>query len=557
MDYEAKFNEVNELYESEKAKKEKANVKLRSYKDKILKCAACITQLKNSRFILAKTVKEYSENIPKWQNDIIKASKVLDNQINELNSENLTLKAKLLDLGKQLTEVTVSKMDNSDSQITVLNEEILVLKDQVSNLEQQLRNTTTENSKLIAELDEKRHQLEKNKLIKENLNDVTHQLNELEKLMQTLKEENKYLNDCLHNQTQNNDELDKLNLEIRALESEKSILVKEKLNARDNVVELESQNKVLSDILSKTKTELQFFKSQLHLLTQEKSEFEVNFKSEKESEINMLKCNLMAQQEQFNLLKKEHEGLQDLNGLLKEEVETLKLSLEQPKDDNLSDLNVSLQTDIAKLETKLAAYKQENASLLSEIKEARNKSKEFDDLVAEYEDTKSKLGSYKSENTELLNDMKEINQVLKERGEAITKLQKALSEMDKLVETLDKDRENMNQEKVELLKKNEALESDLKNAEQKTNEKTETALQLNVDLDNAMKNLSEKDEVINTLKEEIDKLKKQQITSGNYHYNCLPIKRSKCHKRSTKFNTFSFVSKQFLKLQFYYSRITE
>ncbi|KAJ8733946.1 hypothetical protein PYW07_014497 [Mythimna separata] len=523
VDYEAKLKEANELYESEKAKKEKANVKLRSYKDKILKCAACINQLKNSRFILAKTVKEYSENIPKWQSDIIKASKVLDNQINELNRENLSLKAKLLELGKQLDEVTQSKMDNSvfDSQITALSEENLVLKDQVSNLEQQLRNSAIENTKLIADLDEKRSQLDENKLLKDNLNECTQQLNnitlqfnELDKSMQTLKKENKKLNDKLQNQTQNSDELEKLNLQVRALESEKSILVKEKLNARDNVVELENQNKVLSDKLSKTKTELQSLKSELDLLTQEKSAFEVKFKSEKEGEINMLKCNLMAQQEQFNLLKKEHEGLQDLNGLLKEEVETLKLSLEQPKDDNLSDLNVSLQTDIVKLVTKLAAYKQENASLLSEIKDARNKSKEFDSLVAEYEDAKSKLASYKSENTELLNEMKEINQVLKERGEAISKLQKAVSEMEKLVETLEKDRENMNQEKVELLKKNEGLESDLKNAEQKTTEKAQTANQLNVDMDNALKTLAQKDEMISNLKEEIDKLRQQQQISS-------------------------------------------
>lgn len=80
-DYESKIKELTQLYENEKSNQEKSNIKLKSYRDKISKCAACINQLKNSRFILSKTVKEYSVNIPKWQNDIIAASVVLDGQL--------------------------------------------------------------------------------------------------------------------------------------------------------------------------------------------------------------------------------------------------------------------------------------------------------------------------------------------------------------------------------------------------------------------------------------------------------------------------------------------
>ncbi|XP_026726174.1 GRIP and coiled-coil domain-containing protein 2-like isoform X1 [Trichoplusia ni] len=524
IDFEAKYNETNELYENEKAKKEKANVKLRSYKDKILKCAGCINQLKNSRFILSKTVKEYSENIPKWQNDIIKASKVLDKQISQLNNENLSLKERLAQLEKELDQVQQIKMNDNetDGQITVLTEENGLLKHKVDTLDQQLTSITNENSYLKSELDEMRSHLEEDKLLKESLNKCTQKLNEmsykyneLESSMQTLKQENETLKQESQNNIQDKDVLDNLNLQIKALESEKSILVKEKLNARDNVVELENQNRILTDKITKLKSELQTVKSQLEYVLQEKEAFEIKFKADRESEVNLLKCNIMAQQEQFNLLKKEHDDLQDLNGLLKEEVETLKLSLEQPKDDNLSDLNVSLQTDIVKLETKLAAYKQENASLLSEIKEARAKSKECDSVMADYEDAKSKLASYKSENTELLNEMKEINQVLKERGEAISKLQKAVSEMEKLVETYEKDRDSVNEEKIQLLKKIETLESEIKDAEQKTNENKEAANYVNQEIENALKNLSLKDGIISSLKEEVERLKQQQIASAD------------------------------------------
>lgn len=272
--------------------------------------------------------------------------------------------------------------------------------------------------------------------------------------------------------------------------------------------------------MEKLKSDLLETKAQYDRLSQEKTILEKKYKSEKESETNNLKCQMMVLQEQYDLLKKEHDNLQDLNGLLKEEVDTLKLSLEQPRPDdneNSSDLNVSLQADIVKLETKLSAYKQENASLLAEVKESRSKIKEFDSLTAEYEDAKSKLSGYKTENTELLNEMKEINQVLKERGEAISKLQKAIAEMERLVETLEKDRDIINQEKEDLQKKVAALESDLQNAEQNTNKKSEVANQILVEKDNALKSLAEKETVIASLKDEVERLKQQQSSSsGKY-----------------------------------------
>lgn len=536
LDYKTKLEEVSQLYETEKAKKEKAYVKLRSYKDKILKCAACINQLKNSRFILSKTVKEYSENIPKWQNDILKASKILDDQINELNRKNIALKEKLFQVENELREVKQNKLNSDDVPLSELTQENISLKQQLDDLKQKLTDSNTDNSKLLGTLDELRCQLEivegklpaqldENKSLKNKLNESTQKLNEisqkydnLQKSIHVLKTENQVLNEKLQTKMEQNEILEHLNLQVKALESEKSILVKEKLSARDSVEEQEKQNRNLSEKLITTKQELQESNEKLEQLTQERKGFEKKIVEEKEGELNILKCNLRAQHEQFHLLKKEHDDLQDLNSLLKEEVETLKLSLEQPKDDgeNLSDLNVSLQADIVKLETKLATYKQENSSLLAEIKDARNKSKEFDSLVVEYEDAKSKLGSYKSENTELLNEMKEINQVLKERGESISKLQKAVTEMEKLVETLEKDRDDTSKEKEELLEKIETLQSDLNDAKLKSSENTEASHQIDVELNNAKKDLITKDAIIVSMKEEIEKLKQQ--SSGRYYY---------------------------------------
>ncbi|RVE50995.1 hypothetical protein evm_004404 [Chilo suppressalis] len=589
--YENKMRELSTLYESEKSRNEKANVKLRSYKDKILKCATCINQLKNSRFILTKTIKEYSENVPKWQNDIIKASQLLENQINQLNSENTKLKEKLIKLEQQLNNITdPQKIEENNSEVSNLHSENAVLKAKINNLErllqlendncakhksevislrsncdllqsqqfeikEQLSKCVKENETLQKDLDS--INTDYKDLIEQQLpshikinNQLTTDLNVIQAKYDTLKNKNTDLmntieklkgeNDKLAKSIQttssNNQFIENMHLQIKALESEKATLVKEKLNARDNVVELENKNKILTEQNDKLKSEITDIKSQLDIISKEKTAVEKTLKTEKENEISKLKCEIIELQEQYGLLKKTHEDLQDLNGLLKEEVENLKLSLEQPRPDdgeNQSDLNVSLQADIVKLETKLAAYKQENASLLTEIKESRAKSKEFDNLAAECDDAKSKLMGYKTENTELLNEMKEINQVLKERGEAISKLQKAVAEMERLIETLEKDRDRVNQEKGILECKVSSLENDLKNAEENTNKRHNDSEQILHEKDAALKALSEKDTMINSLKDEIESLKHQQSSSDlpNEDMSTSTISKAEEHSR--------------------------
>lgn len=536
-EFEDKIKELTQSCESEKNKRDKVNVKLRSYKDKILKCAACINQLKNSRYILTKTVQEYSENIPIWQNDIIKASKVLDDQVNALKNENVSLNVKVLKLEEQLRQATSSGKDFVDEvnidQLDELRSENCQLETQIAKLQQQFKDSSDHNDKIQQELNELKskyeeliqtelslHVAEKKSLKDQitdniiNLNHSTEKNQELIKSLQDLNIEKERLDEAL----QNNDVIESLTFQIKALESEKSTLVKEKLNAKDSVIELENINKELTYQVTNMNTEIQTMKAQLETLVEKKNVLESKHKNNSDSEINMLKCKIMEQQEQFNLMQKDYENMQDLNNLLKEEVETLKFSLEQPKDDSEhSDLNVSLQTDIVKLETKLAAYKQENSSLLIEMKESRNKIKEYDALVSEYDNDKSKLMSYKNENAELLHEMKEINQVLKERGESISKQQKAIGEMERLIETLEMDRNNLNEEKMTLHGKVETLQNELKIVEKKRSENSGIMDQIRQERDHAKKELSGNENLIVTLKDEVEKMKQTPI-SGKHSF---------------------------------------
>ncbi|CAG9575949.1 unnamed protein product [Danaus chrysippus] len=539
-EYEVKIEELKTLYEQEKSKKEKCNIKLRSYKDKILKCATCIHQLKNSRFILAKTVKEYSESIPKWQNEIIKASNALDAQIKVLHDENISLKEKLNE--KENTVSSMSHQTNSlNDEILKLNGEVNELKSQLTELQTSLTESEMTNNNLVEENNDLKlkevefnNQLEENRLCKEKINDLSNQLYEVTAKCTELDKINKELKENRSRQQDNHDDkevLEQFKLQIRALESEKATLVKEKLNVKDNLAELENANKNLSDTVNQMNSQLLELRSQLENVTSEyertKKEFSIN-KEQLEKQIMTEKSSI---KEQYDKLKREYDNLQDLNGLLQEEVETLKLSLEQPKDDtdNLSDLNVSLQADIVKLETKLSAYKQENSSLLSEVKESRNKIKEYDRIVAECEEMKTKLVGYKSENAELLNEMKEINQVLKERGEAISKLQKAVTEMEKLIETLEKDRDSVKQENEDLLKKIDLLEKDLKSAQCVQIDSTGN----DNEKENLLKTVEERDAMITSLKEEIEKLKLQSssVDLPNEDMSTSTISRAEEHTR--------------------------
>lgn len=528
---EIKINELTNLYESEKSKKEKANIKLRSYKDKILKCATCINQLKNSRFILAKTVKEYSENIPKWQNEIIKASKVLEGQMTELGDENINLKDKLQQKQKELEEISESYSTVSN-QVIELKDEIKILNIDLSNLKQQLSESNNCNNELKKEIEHLKldegnlvninEQIVENNLLKEKLHNVemklhsvTDESKQLELDIEKLKNENSKLNELSEINKNIEEAQQKIVLQLKALESEKYILVKEKQHAKDSVIDLENQNKILNGQITQMKNEIKELKQLTENQTLELKNINDKYIIEKEQFVNQLKSEAIASKEKYDSLKKEYDNQLDLNGLLQEEVETLKLSLEQPKDDtdSLSDVNVSLQADIVKLETKLSAYKQENASLLIEVKELRSKIKEYDNLVAEYEEANAKLVGYKSENAELLNEMKEINQVLKERGEAISKLQKAISEMEKLIETLEKDKDMIKEERDNLLQKNYSLENDLKNAKEDALKNSEAIEKITRERDTAIKSLEEKDAVTLGLKEELQKLR-QQASNG-------------------------------------------
>lgn len=466
-DYETKIKNMTELYEIEKEKSDKVNMKLKSYRDKILKCAACINQLKNSRYILTNTVKEYSESIPKWQNEIIKASKFLDGQLNGLHNEIKTLKERLV------------------------------------TMEQEYKNIFERNSDLLCE---------KKQLESKNT--------ELKKTLQALQSQN-----TNHNTSE-------LLLQIKSLESEKSTLVREKMTAKDHAMEFERQVKALAQEVEALKSQRDAYKTELNNVKQENQKvLETNNKND---EFNHMKNVMKILQEQFDILKKEYENVIDLNGLLKEEVSTLRNTLERPCEgsENLTELNNSLQTDVVKLENKLSALKQENSIFSAEIKESRSRIKKYEAMLTNNDEVQSQLESYRKENSDLLHEMKEINQVFKARGEKISKQEKAIFEMERLIETMENDRDRVMKEKCKLEEKCGLLENELKGVQKLVDKHNEYISQISLERDGAVRSASEKDSLISSLRDEIEKLKQQQTAElPNEDMSTSTISKAEEHSR--------------------------
>lgn len=154
-------------------KEEKLIRKLKLYKNKVQEISAKVLLLKSDRKILMKTVKDYSEQVPKWQKELLKASDVLFTRIQALERENACLKkanAESLDqkdaqgseqrkaLEEQLKQVKSEKEALEDS---ILGKQKVIdgmksknssLNCVVAQMEEKLRLEQTENQKLSEQL---------------------------------------------------------------------------------------------------------------------------------------------------------------------------------------------------------------------------------------------------------------------------------------------------------------------------------------------------------------------------------------------------------------------
>lgn len=470
---ENKLSESESLYETEKAKKEKLNARLKYCKEKLAKCNSSITQLKSSKLVLLKTVSDYSESVPKWQQDIMNASKLLSEQLLKLESENNELKAKL-----------ASHIETEDN--NVQNE---------VEFQKSVDECDEANSKLYS-VSEKYKKLQKEHRIHvENL--------------KLLKSENEtFLNN------------------LKSLESEKHILVNEKKVARETIQKLEAEKLELQNAHQELTNNISFFKAEMKKLKfcidnleKQKITFTEELKTLRESKFQSEQALVTKMNDELISLRSALVSVEEENKLLLESNEMLKSQLDNGLDEQktpemrrIMEQNDMLHTDISKLQTKIVSFKNENTSLLAEVKESRQKLSELETVLQDHESTKSKMTNYKSENAELLKEMKEINQVLKERGETISKQYMEISELNRKVQLLEdeiKKAKNVSEHKDDEIKKMQNKADDDESDKQNwTTEKDNLSTHWQA-------LLNERDHIIISLQEDIEKLKQNQ---GNHSF---------------------------------------
>uniref|UniRef100_A0A182T179 GRIP domain-containing protein n=1 Tax=Anopheles maculatus TaxID=74869 RepID=A0A182T179_9DIPT len=162
-------------------REEKLIRKLKLYKAKVQEINAKLLLLKSDRKILLKTVKEYAEQVPKWQKDLVNASNVLFEKIRvlelvkseleekieqhelgrkELHEKNVALERKISELAKKLEQSSAeANRDHTDSNVPQTEElqaEIDRLNTIITSLEENKRTALSAyEAKLQTDTDEK------------------------------------------------------------------------------------------------------------------------------------------------------------------------------------------------------------------------------------------------------------------------------------------------------------------------------------------------------------------------------------------------------------------
>lgn len=470
---ENKLSESENLYETEKAKKEKLNARLKYCKEKLAKCNSSITQLKSSKLVLLKTVSDYSESVPKWQQDIMNASKLLSEQLLKLEFENNELKAKL---ASQVEAESSSAEKEEDIQKTM-----------------------------------------------DECDQATSKFNSISKKYKKLEEEHRvYAEKIKSLKSENETHLNNL----KSLESEKHILVNEKKTARETIqkleaekLELQNSQQELTDNVAFLKAEMKKLKICKDNLEKQKAIFAEDLQTLRENKFQSEQALVAKMNEELISLRSALVSVEEENKLLLESNEMLKSQLDTGLDEQktpemrrIMEQNDLLHTDISKLQTKIVSFKNENTSLLTEVKESRQKLSELEAVLQDHESIKSKMTNYKSENAELLKEMKEINQALKERGETISKQYMEISELNRKVQLLEdeiKKAKNVSEHK----------DGEIKKMQNKADDDESEKQNLSAEKDNLSSHwqalLNERDHIIISLQEDIEKLKQNQ---GNHSF---------------------------------------
>ncbi|XP_055547661.1 GRIP and coiled-coil domain-containing protein 2 isoform X2 [Wyeomyia smithii] len=443
-------------------REEKLIRKLKLYKNKVQEISAKILLLKSDRKILLKTVKEYSEEVPKWQKELLNASEALFNRTHTLEKENHNLKQQCA--SKESIEIENQKLLG----------EVDSLKQRLGSFSEQCQNHGNQTVALSSKLTEIMEECQNKQSELTNLQDMHHKIlinnSDLEQKLQQALEEKQHLQSELGGKQI---ELDQIQ---ECVQNEKA--ANEQLRTEYNR---------LTKKLEEIQTQYDMAKQIAHTRCQEE---------QKESEagglrgINELTYEMEQQELRVNQIIEEKAQLQkemdDLQSRYSQQTDELKekileLSEIQKKLHDMSELDATnklLQTEVLEYDRKLQKYMQEQAELQKELSDCsvaletlqdrfnslhaenqrllenhvdleRQNANDREDLATVH----SKFELVKLENSELLSELKEINEILKERGGVISLQLSKISELESQKAALERKLTELGSPDVEQLRK--------------------------------------------------------------------------------------------------------
>ncbi|XP_050082054.1 GRIP and coiled-coil domain-containing protein 2 [Anopheles aquasalis] len=437
-------------------REEKLIRKLKLYKAKVQEINAKLLLLKSDRKILLKTVKDYAEQVPKWQKELANASGVLFEKISTLEKEkdhldglNSSLREENEELQRQLKALklmaeSTGGTDETDNKLAETESLLESLRLEVENLKSGNVALTTENERLLSESGSKqrldceekenlRKDLETSKAVinslEEKLNVQSSSLSDNHQVHEELSKQVATLTEQLRNQSE-------------TIQSERESRERELVCLKQELENSEKEKNELSQKLESTVGMEQERNGELLVRFQETSAKLLAIEQQKEElvrQITALQATNESQTARFaeetvtretmarkmdenqQLVQKLIVENQNLEAQLGQLAEKLKGSVEKLKQSNAKIEH--LEGELSSCQKQLEQQTAESQCLLDEVKQTKAIATESAD----------KYTLLKTENGELLSELKELNEILKARGEVIN-LQ--LSKMAELQEKL-------------------------------------------------------------------------------------------------------------------------
>ncbi|XP_062561880.1 GRIP and coiled-coil domain-containing protein 2 [Armigeres subalbatus] len=365
-------------------KEEKLIRKLKLYKNKVQEISAKILLLKSDRKILIKTVREYSEQVPKWQKELLNASDMLFSRIQVLEKENAFLKKENEDILKQLQIYDQKSVQNDD-------------------LEEKIKQVVAENEVLESKIVDKQKVIDEIESNNRNLHSVIGQIEEKCQMKET---------EIQSIQLENQNLSEKFNLLSAKSVQEASVLQTQHDDIQDRFMrqtrELEAKINQLSEV------EQRLLSSESHDGRFDKDDQLKQAQNELQESI----VNLEELQEKYNVLTAENQQLLKTNDELSNE--SLSIQLERT---NLKERLQDAEINSRELQETIDQLKAESLKLDSDHQKTLN---DLQELSVQH-NTKTKVET---------NKVCELQSLLADRDQQLQQFQQKLEDTTSILESL-------------------------------------------------------------------------------------------------------------------------